>query len=220
MAGMEPRLRIWTRRGRRNTPTGKDGGLIKQMRGLGEVHSMKLRSQFASKRISESSSVIDGACHAAPFFARRGILAMVGTAVLAVGGGSARPALAGSNAADTIQQPTARDDTAFMGRAFEMRRIAVEKGDQAYGALLVRDGEIIGQSWSRVILDNDPTAHAEMAAIRNAARRQNNRNLDGAIMYSSSRPCPMCEAAAYWAGIGQMIYGRDMTKAGSPRLCR
>lgn len=118
-----------------------------------------------------------------------------------------------------IAQPDSPGDAAFIARALEMRRLAVEMGDQPYGAVIVRDGAIIGQSWSRVILDQDPTGHAEIAAIRDAARRSGSRDLSGAVMYSSSRPCPMCEAAAFWAGIGQMIHGRDATSAGTPRLC-
>ncbi len=101
-----------------------------------------------------------------------------------------------------------------------MRRLAVEYGDQAYGAVIVRDSIVIGQSWSRVVLDQDPTGHAEIAAIRDAARRQKERNLKDAIMYSSSRPCPMCEAAAYWAGIDAMMYGMNANNAGAPKLCR
>ncbi len=119
-----------------------------------------------------------------------------------------------------IMQPSSPDDIAFMERAMEMRRLAVEKGDQAYGAIIVRDGVIVGQSWSRVVLDQDPTGHAEMAAIRDAARRLGDRDLAGAIMYSSSRPCPMCEAAAYWAGISGMRYGQRADNAGAPKLCR
>jgi tRNA(Arg) A34 adenosine deaminase TadA len=118
-----------------------------------------------------------------------------------------------------IIQPGSATKKAFIERAFEMRRMAVEKGDQAYGAVIVRDGIIVGQSWSRVVLDQDPTGHAEMAAIRDAARRLNDRDLTGAIMYSSSRPCPMCEAAAYWADISSMIYGHDADMAGAPKLC-
>ncbi|WP_432653541.1 nucleoside deaminase [Ruegeria atlantica] len=95
----------------------------------------------------------------------------------------------------------------------------MDHGDQGYGAVVVRDNVIIGQSWSRVILDQDPTAHAEMAAIRDAARRLNHRDLTGSVMYSSSRPCPMCEAAAYWAGVRLMFYGRKITSASSPKLC-
>ena len=119
-----------------------------------------------------------------------------------------------------IVQPAAPDKMAFIERAFEMRRLAVENGDQAYGAVIVRDNVIVGQSWSRVVLDQDPTGHAEISAIRDAARRLKSRSLKGAILYSSSRPCPMCEAAAYWADIDGMIYGRNADNAGAPRLCR
>ncbi|NNE79546.1 MAG: nucleoside deaminase, partial [Silicimonas sp.] len=80
-----------------------------------------------------------------------------------------------------------------------MRQTAVERGDQAYSAVIVQNNQIVGQSWSRVVIDQDPTGHAEMSAIRDAARRLDSRNLTGATMYSSSRPCSMCEAAAYWA---------------------
>ena len=109
---------------------------------------------------------------------------------------------------EPIQQPKTPNHGAFMERAFQMRQQAIYLGDQAYGAVVVRDRMIIGQSWSRVILDQDPTGHAEMAAIRDAARRLGSRNLDGAVMYSSSHPCPMCEAGAYWAGIDKLIHGK------------
>ena len=118
-----------------------------------------------------------------------------------------------------IVQPGERTIEAFIARAFEMRRLAQEFGDQSYGAVVVIDDKIVGESWSRVILDQDPTAHAEISAIRDAARRIESRNLAGAILYSSSAPCPMCEAAAYWAGINKMIYGKKATDAGAPQLC-
>ncbi len=121
---------------------------------------------------------------------------------------------------DAIVQPASPGASAFIDRAFEMRRLAVDKGDQPYGAIIVRDNSIIGQSWSRVVVDQDPTGHAEVAAIRDAARRLGSRHLSGAIMYSTSRPCPMCEAAAYWAGVGGMFYGRSSDDAGAPRLCK
>ena len=82
----------------------------------------------------------------------------------------------------------------------------------------VRNNQIVGQSWSRVVIDRDPTSHAEMSAIRDAARRLDDGDLTGSVMYSSSRPCPMCEAAAFWAGIGQLVYGRNLSSAGSPKL--
>ncbi|MGB5706032.1 MAG: nucleoside deaminase [Arenicellales bacterium] len=118
-----------------------------------------------------------------------------------------------------ISQPHAPATMKFIERAFEMRRRAIEYGDQPYGAIIVINDVIVGQSWSRVILDQDPTAHAEISAIRDTAQRLASRNLSGAIMYSSSAPCPMCEAAAYWAGIQRLIYGPKGKDAGAPRLC-
>ncbi|WP_421867044.1 nucleoside deaminase [Motiliproteus sp.] len=120
---------------------------------------------------------------------------------------------------ETIVQPVGADDQGFIARAFEMRQLAIEKGDQPYGAVVVLDGRIVGQSWSRVLLDHDPTGHAEMAAIRDAGRRLQRSSLSGAVLYFSSRPCPMCEAAAAWAGIDDMVYGRAAERAGRPHLC-
>ena len=124
-----------------------------------------------------------------------------------------------ANEKPAIIQPQTASDAAFIRRAFDMRQRAVDLGDQAYGAVIVKDDLIIGQSWSRVVVDGDPTAHAEMAAIRDAAMRNGPANLRGATMYSSSRPCPMCEAACYWAGIDGMVHGRSATNAGRPTLC-
>ena len=107
---------------------------------------------------------------------------------------------------------------AFMQRAFEMRRISVERGDQAYGAVIVRDGAVVGEGISAVITTPDPTAHAEMQAIRDAARRLKTWDLSGCEMYGTSRACPMCEAGAYWAGIARMWYGEGIADAGAPRL--
>jgi tRNA(Arg) A34 adenosine deaminase TadA len=108
----------------------------------------------------------------------------------------------------------------FIGRAFEMRRRAAAGGDQPYGAVVVKDGRIIGEAPSRVVTAGDPTAHAEIEAIRDAATRLGAPSLNGCVLYSSSRPCPMCEAAAYWAGISRLIHGAEMTDRGSPRLSR
>lgn len=116
-------------------------------------------------------------------------------------------------------QPTESTDAAFIKRAFSMRDRARELGDQAYGTVIVHSGKIIGESWSRVVLDGDPTAHAEMSALRDVARRFGSEALIGAIMYSSSHPCSMCQAAAAWVGISAMIHGRGATNAGTPRSC-
>lgn len=100
-----------------------------------------------------------------------------------------------------------------------MRRQAISTGDQGYGALVVRDKLIVGQSPSRVIVNSDPTAHAEMEAIRDAAMRLGSRDLSGCTLYSSSPACPMCEAAAYWANIDRMVYGDSVNDGGRPSLC-
>ena len=151
---------------------------------------------------------------------RRWVLAASGVAVFLHGSRRLASAHASERTAKGISQPVVQDDRGFIARAFEMRRLAINKGDQPYGAVIVQGGVIIGQSWSRVVLDNDPTGHAEISAIRDAAHRVNNHDLSGTVMYSSSRPCPMCEAAAYWAGINQMIHGRKVVNAGPHQLCR
>jgi len=118
-----------------------------------------------------------------------------------------------------IAQLDERSDAVFIGRAFEMRDRAIASGDQAYGAIVVRDGIIVGQSPSRVVVHHDPTAHAEMESIRDTAARLANRDLSGCTLYSSSSACPMCEAAAYWAGIERMVSGRGADEGGRPGLC-
>lgn len=104
-----------------------------------------------------------------------------------------------------------------MRRAQALRDEAVRAGDQAYGAVVLRGDEIVGAAPSRVVVATDPTAHAEMEAIRDAARRLRTRDLSGCVLVSTSRPCRMCETAAMWAGISRMVYGESLTDAGAPR---
>jgi tRNA(Arg) A34 adenosine deaminase TadA len=117
-----------------------------------------------------------------------------------------------------IVQPARPTREAFMERAVEMRRLAVERGDQPYGAVIVKAGRIVGEGASAVVTDNDPTAHAEMVAIRDAARRLRSRDLSGCEMYGTSVACPMCEAGAYWARIDRLFHGAPIVDAGPPRL--
>ena len=119
-----------------------------------------------------------------------------------------------------IRQLAAPTPAAFIKRAFDMKRRAVENGDQGFGAVVVRNGRILGEAPSRVVGLDDPTAHAEMEAIRDAVRRVGSKQLRGAILYSSSRPCPMCQSAAFWAGFGGMRYENPMTDGGRPTLPR
>ena len=76
-----------------------------------------------------------------------------------------------------------------------------------YGAVVVRDGEIIGRGMNEVTSINDPTAHAEMTAIRQACNQLNQWNLSGCELYTSCEPCPMCMGAIYWARLDRVYYG-------------
>jgi tRNA(adenine34) deaminase len=105
----------------------------------------------------------------------------------------------------------------FIDRAFEMKRLAESKGDQAYGAVIVRGEEIVGFGQSRVIEKKDWTAHAEREAIRDAQARLRTNDLSDCVMYSTSRPCENCEGAAANANIARMFYGASVTDAGRPR---
>ena len=117
-----------------------------------------------------------------------------------------------------IVQPRIAGPEGLMERAFEMRRRAIERGDQPYGAVIAKGGRIVGEGVSAVVTDRDPTAHAEMQAIRDAARRLGSSDLSDCRMYGTSRACPMCEAGAYWARIAGMYYGASIVDAGAPRL--
>jgi tRNA(adenine34) deaminase len=105
----------------------------------------------------------------------------------------------------------------FIAAAFKMRDEAVRAGDQAYGAVVVKDGRIIGLGPSRVVSKKDWTAHAEREAIREAQARLGSTDLSGCLLYSSSRPCLACEAAAAQASIARMYYGAEATDGGAPR---
>jgi tRNA(adenine34) deaminase len=100
--------------------------------------------------------------------------------------------------------------------AVEMRTMAESWGDQSYGAVLVKDGKAIGLGPSRVVKDRDPDAHAERVAIREAQRALGTHALASAVLYSTSRPCALCEAAAARAGVSRMVFGAQLIDAGAP----
>jgi len=103
-----------------------------------------------------------------------------------------------------------------MQRARAQRDQAIRAGDQPYGAVVLCGEQIVGEAPSRVVTAGDPTAHAEMEAIRDAARRRRSRDLSGCVLVSTSRPCRMCEAAAGWARIERMVHGDALIDAGAP----
>ncbi len=153
------------------------------------------------------------------FTTRRALLSLARVIALVFPVIRSRRGYAASTRSDKIDQPSGRSDQSFIERAFEMRRQAIDIGDQGYGAVVVRDGVIVGQSPSHVIVHHDPTAHAEMEASRDAAARLGSRDLSGCTLYSSSSACPMCEAAAYWGNIDRMVFGEAISDGGRPTLC-
>ena len=130
--------------------------------------------------------------------------------------GWARAATAQSRDAPIVQPPQPSLE-AFMARALAMRDRAQREGDQAFGAIVVRNGVIVGEAPSRVVTNRDPTAHGEIEAIRDAARRLGTNDLTGCELYTSFRPCPMCETAASWARIARIYHGASITDHGPPR---
>ena len=104
----------------------------------------------------------------------------------------------------------------FMSRALEMKRVAMEAGDQPYGAIVVKNDTVVGEGPSRVVTHQDPTAHAEMEAIRDAARQLGTRDLSGCIIYATSKPCRMCETASYWANLSRIYFSDGVTDGGPP----
>jgi tRNA(Arg) A34 adenosine deaminase TadA len=98
-----------------------------------------------------------------------------------------------------------------------VKRRAESWGDQPYGAVLVLDGAIVGEGPSRVVQRNDPGAHAEREAIKDAQRRLGRTSLTGSVLYSTSRPCALCETAAASAGVSRMVFGPNLTDTGAPR---
>lgn len=101
-----------------------------------------------------------------------------------------------------------------MKRAIELSRIHMHKGAGGpFGAVIVKDGKIIGEGWNQVTSTNDPTAHAEIVAIRSATKNIGHFDLQGAVLYTSCEPCPMCLAATYWARISKIYYGNTRQDA-------
>ncbi|MBQ1224995.1 MAG: nucleoside deaminase [Alistipes sp.] len=106
-------------------------------------------------------------------------------------------------------------DREFMQQAIELSKENVLNGGGPFGAVIVRDREVIATGTNRVTANNDPTAHAEVNAIRSACAKEGTFKLEGCTCYTSCEPCPMCLAALYWAGVERIFYGntKDDAKA-------
>lgn len=104
----------------------------------------------------------------------------------------------------------------FMRRAIELAQNGIDGNDGGpFGAIVVKDGKIIGEGCNQVTSTNDPTAHAEVVAIRNACRELNDFQLEGCVIYASCEPCPMCLGAIYWSRPAQVFFACTRSDAKS-----
>ena len=113
-----------------------------------------------------------------------------------------------------------RDDPAWMDRALRLARSAAVRGEVPIGAVLVAGGRIVGMGSNRPIAAGDPTAHAELTAIRRAARSTRNYRLTGATLYVTLEPCLMCLGAMVHARVTRIVYGASDPRVGATRLLR
>ncbi len=111
------------------------------------------------------------------------------------------------------------DDERFMREALKEARRAADKGEVPVGAVIVHDGQIIGRGHNLRERLGDPTAHAEMLAIREAALEQGGWRLNGCTLYVTMEPCPMCAGAAILARLQRLVYGAPDPKAGAAGSC-
>ena len=102
-----------------------------------------------------------------------------------------------------------------MQDALRFAQRALEAGEVPVGAVVVRDGQIVGRGWNRNITDSDPTAHAEVIALREAGATVGNHRLGDCELFATIEPCPMCAGALVHARIKRLIYGADDPKAGA-----
>lgn len=113
----------------------------------------------------------------------------------------------------TSEYMATQSDEYFMQMAINLSIENVANGGGPFGAVIVRNGEVIATGVNRVTANNDPTAHAEVSAIREACAKLGNFKLEGCTIYTSCEPCPMCLSAIYWASISRIFYGNTKTDA-------
>lgn len=111
------------------------------------------------------------------------------------------------------------DDTRWMQRALELARHAEAEGEVPVGAVVVMDGEIIGEGWNHPISGQDATAHAEIMALRQACENQQNYRLTGADLFVTLEPCVMCAGALVHARIKRLVYATAEPKTGAAGSC-
>ncbi len=111
------------------------------------------------------------------------------------------------NELSPIRQPSQQEAEHYIERAVELADMSLERGDgTGYGAVVVKDGMVVGEGRNRTFLTNDPTAHSEIDAIRDACHRLDTHTLKDSEIYCSARPCQMCETACYWAQLKRIHF--------------
>jgi tRNA(Arg) A34 adenosine deaminase TadA len=101
----------------------------------------------------------------------------------------------------------------FMREAIRLSKESVLSGGGPFGCVVVKDGVVVGEGFNRVTVWNDPTAHGEVVAIREACKNLNSYQLDGCVLYTSCEPCPMCLGAIYWARPKEVYFGNTKKDA-------
>ena len=116
-----------------------------------------------------------------------------------------------------IQHSTfiAEGDAKWMSHALTLARRAQEQGEVPVGAVLVREGELVAEGWNQSIQAADPTAHAEIVALRAAARELQNYRLTDTTLYVTLEPCPMCAGALVWGRVRRLVFGAADPRAGA-----
>jgi len=115
---------------------------------------------------------------------------------------------------ELIVTPPSSDDAHWMARALEQARAAYVRGEVPVGCVIARDGALLAEGHNRTVTDRDPTAHAEMVAVRAAARRLGDWRLLGITLYVTLEPCAQCAGAAVLARVPRVVYGAADPKAG------
>ena len=119
--------------------------------------------------------------------------------------------------ADHFSANESPSDEVWMEDALRCAQRALEAGEVPVGALVVHDGIVVGRGWNRNLADNDPAAHAEIVALREAGQTIGNHRLSDCELFATIEPCAMCAGAAIHARVRRLIYGADDPKAGAVR---
>ena len=106
-----------------------------------------------------------------------------------------------------------KDDRSFLQHALKIAENGIDAGHGPCGAVIARNGRIVSEANNEVVISNDPTAHAEVLAIRRASSFLKTYDLKDCVLYTSCEPCPMCLGAIYWSGIRKVVYASDRNDA-------